>query len=244
MTVVQSPSHSRQVLQEAPGRALTFLGAVYRRREIRAALEERGYTPEAHAEGWTRLHAAQGFMPGTPLPILDEKIRDAVVAIDQWDEPNFAIARATLTHRYPDQADFVFAGLSASQSTAAVVGVDLFLTRLNALEAGREGRDEAGKAADCEALKLLAQRGIDAAERARLAALVAVAEGKGEAPSPLFVEKSAPDDTAALESLKSWFDEWSSIARAVVKKRQHLILLGLAKKRVVKKPVASSEQSV
>ncbi len=32
--------------------------------------------------------------------------------------------------------------------------------------------------------------------------------------------------------MREWYNEWSSIARAVVKKRSHLIRLGLASRRV------------
>ncbi|MEO7328753.1 MAG: hypothetical protein ABI193_09260 [Minicystis sp.] len=35
----------------------------------------------------------------------------------------------------------------------------------------------------------------------------------------------------ALTELKDWFEEWSTAARAVVKKRGHLIRLGLANRK-------------
>jgi hypothetical protein len=82
-------------------------------------------------------------------------------------------------------------------------------------------------------VKLLAKRGLAAKERDRLQSLVEVALGPTET-----LAAPAPDSGARrqkLVALRGWFDEWSSAARAVVKKRGYLIRLGLATRKVKQK---------
>ncbi len=46
-------------------------------------------------------------------------------------------------------------------------------------------------------------------------------------------------------SLRAWYEDWSETARAVITRRDHLIRLGLAKRKKAAKrsPGAASEQS-
>ena len=76
------------------------------------------------------------------------------------------------------------------------------------------------------------QRGLDAAERRRLNALVTEALSPADA-----LPAAEVDDTArreALVALRGWYEEWSTVARAEVKRRDHLILLGLARSAAAK----------
>ena len=228
-------TYSRQILEEAPARVLQFLGGVGTSPFIRAALGHFGYTDHDHDEGWSLLHRASGYQTVTPAPSADRTAADALAELDAWDEPNFRLARAALSRRHPEQAEFLFTGLEAAAGPAAVLSVTAFLDRLDALAGVAEGRDhkvKATKQADAAALKTLADRGITAEERARLRQLVATAERGEKAAAPSARDTDdAEVRLEALTALRAWFDEWAETARVVIKRRDHLIRLGLAKRR-------------
>lgn len=219
---------SRPTLERAFDRAPRFLRAIGRHAEISSALADVGYTAADHEEGWNLLHKAAGYRRDEPaLLARSNPSADALAELDAWDEKGFLLARAALERRHPEQAAFVFEGLEASTGGEAVIGVRTFLERLTAL-AGEPAR-AATREADTAALATLAARGIDAAERARLAELVRVASTVApSAPMP------APDNAAAdaaLVDLYGWYREWSRTARAVIKSRRLLIYLGLANRK-------------
>lgn len=229
-----NPTYSRQTLEESPLRVLQFLAGVGTSPLIRAALAKVGYSDREHQEGWSLLHGATGFHAVAAESPGDRSVDEAIVELDAWDEPNFRIARAALSRRHPEQAEFVFAGLQAAAGPAAVLSVHTFLDRIDALAGILAGRDHTAKAqkqADAAAVKTLASRGITEDERARLRQLLTLAEG-GQPAAP----RPQRDDGAArresLAALRAWFDEWSETARVVIKRRDHLIRLGLAKRRV------------
>lgn len=159
-----------------------------------------------------------------------QKHREAVGKLDQIDEILFARSKGPLRRFYPSTAKYLFRDLKASRGPMAVKGVATYLARLVLLEDGtdpsREGQFENDKAA----VELLAQRGIDADERRRLQELVDVAL----APTDVSTEYPQIDPEvirARKIALKEWYDDWATTARAVIKKRSHLIKLGLAKRR-------------
>jgi hypothetical protein len=130
---------SETVLEETPGRALTFLRGVTKYPQIQALLVPSGYLPEQHGEGWTLLLAASG-----------------------------------------------------APSTTAVVGVETLLTRLDALETGKD-RPPASHAEDKATLVRLAERGIPRAERDRLLGLVQQAKSLAPATAPRRPPRSFPE---------------------------------------------------
>src|SRR4051812_29577218 len=99
---------SRQVLAEAPARALTFLRAAGTSRAFRAALAGAGYTPADHAEGWRLLHEVSGYSPVSPEPDEDTAVRDAMVAIDKKDEEVFQRIRSALHRLHREQEEYLF----------------------------------------------------------------------------------------------------------------------------------------
>lgn len=224
---------SRQVLEETPARALRFLGAVARVFGIRAQLAPRGYDEVEHRRAWDLLHQVSHFRPEASSSFQhDAAVREAIGILDGWDERGFRIASAALKHRHPEQHAFVFDDLAAAQGEAAVVSVSRFLDRLDALESSP---DRAGtRDADLAALETLARRGVHAAERARLRQLVDVAQAVLPPPE----ENS--DRLENLAALHAWLDEWSETARAVIRRRDHLIALGLVKRR--KKKAAEADE--
>ncbi len=243
MTQPMSATYTRQTLEETPARVLSLLSAIGTSKPIRTALATRGYTADEHAVGWALLHKATGYLALVPVPAEARAASDALAAVDAWDEPNFRLARATLERRYPEQAQFVFADLSAQTGPSALLSVGTFLDRLDALERKLPGRelkekvaDKAQEKADKAAIATLELRGITAAERSRLRGLIKVAQ-TGTAPDP-GAEKAAAEAAAQaaerlknLAELRAFYDEWAEIARIVITRRDYLIRLGLAKRK-------------
>ena len=163
--------------------------------------------------------------------------RAAKAEIDQWDEPSFGRFDATLKRHHPGAEAYVFGDLTASTGDAAVQGVATFLTRIDALEAGTDPDRQGTKKDDKKAVELLATRGLDKAERARLRKLVNVALGPTATLPDQPADQTPEARVQALTKLRDWYDEWAATARAVVKKKSYRIRLGLAsRKTAVRKP--------
>ncbi|MCC6554459.1 MAG: hypothetical protein IT372_15885 [Polyangiaceae bacterium] len=243
MTDTTGPSDN--VLDELPPRALKLMGAVSMNPYIRAALAKRGYTDAVHEQGWMLVLRASGYRaPGKGAAPATPAATQAIAAIDAWDEPTFRVAQAALLAGFPEQAAFVFEDLEAQKGVAAVVSVTTFLDRLDGLESGEDRA--ATRDADHAALAKLAARGIDADERRRLRDLLAVAQGSPTADdSPPSIKpdpKAEADRRQARIDLYAFYNEWSEIARADIKRRDHLIQLGLAKRKVGKKKAAKKDE--
>ena len=225
--------YSDEVLEGTPERAtrlLTGIGAVA---TVRTLLFQAGMTNDAITEGRTLLLAclAKPQDPGQELDTESARAQRASTAeLDEWDEPNFARIAATLRRHFPGAGEYVFRDLSASSGPAAVAGVATLLQRLDALESGSDAGRAATKKEDKKAVELLATRRFDKAERARLAKLVESALGP-TAPLDETSDSAGTERRAALTALRGWFEEWSTAARAVVKKKSHLIRLGLANRK-------------
>lgn len=251
MDEIDAVGPSRQVLAEAPGRALKFLGAAGKSLAIRAALRRHGYTEADHKEGWDLLHAASGFGLDEPSELEDAQVGNAITELDAWDEPYFRIIRAALERRHPVQARFVFNNLEPGVGPVAVISVRTLLDRLEALEKSPERKSS--RKEDHAALKTLESRGITREERKRLRELVRVASGEAggagandaegaegaEASEVALVDSE--EHQQALRALYAWYKEWSETARAVIKRRDHLIRLGLAHRKKPAKKVEATE---
>lgn len=212
---------SRQTLAETPARALHFLRGAGMNRRIRRALAARGYTEEVHMDGWGRLLRASGHAKRSPNDIAAE-VAAAGHFLDEWDEFGFRIVAAAL-REFPKQYKAVLDGIGPSKGSGAIAGVGHLLTRIAALGASKDPTDQAAHA------KLMIR--LPAEERAMLAQQVAIAKtGASHADVDAHDATDAEHDNAAAE-LRAWYEEWSDIARAVVRRRDHLIQLGLAKRR-------------
>lgn len=223
---------SDATLEQTPSRALDLLTAAGRSKPIRLALQRKGYGRKDHEEGWRLLQATAGYVEsGDDGPEIDGGVRDAVVQLDELDEDVYRIVRATLRRHHPAQHDFVLNGLAPSTGDGAVLSVDRLLARLDELENGKARKPT--RKQDHAALATLASRGIDAPERARLRGLVKAAQ-KIETILPTdeaAITRAADDHRNALIALREWYAEWSDIARSAVKRRDHLIRLGLATRK-------------
>lgn len=230
---------SDAILDDMPARGLRLLGALSSNPYIRAALAQRGYSDATHEHGWSLVLKASGYRRPVAELLAKPEAAAAMAEIDAWDEPNFRIARATLV-LMPEQRDFLFQDLEAQTGAAAVASVTTFLDRCDELETSKDRK--ATRKADLAALDRLAERGISKAERERLRALLAVAtaspDAGGLAPkSPADPAKEAARAAERREAriaLWGFVTEWSEIAKTVIKRRDHLIQLGLAKRKAGK----------
>ncbi|MDI3283222.1 hypothetical protein [Polyangium sp. 15x6] len=230
---------SRQTLEETPARVLAFLRGVGTSAVIRTALAGRGYSAEEHAQGWELLHRVSGYRDPKAASTDDTDAQKAIAALDAWDEPNFRVSRAALERLHPAQAAFVFDGLEAQVGAGAVLSVRTFLDRLDALESAPERT--ATRNADLAALATLAKRGITKDERKRVRKLVESAQAMG-APAEADADSTAEARRADLVTLRAWFDDWSETARTAITRRDHLIRLGLAKRKKAAKRAEGDEE--
>jgi hypothetical protein len=228
---VAEPGVSRRTLDETPARTLAFLRGVGTSLPVRATLNAHGYSARDHNEGWRLLKEACGYSEDEPVELIDIEVRDAIKEVDVLDEDLFRIVRATLERRHPPQAKFVLRGLGPSTGMASVLGVSALLDRFDALDSGEERK--ATRKQDRAALETLATRGIDDAQRKRLRALVK----KAKSAPPVSTSGAQDAERAealradAMLELRGWYEEWAEIARASIKRRDHLIRLGLASRR-------------
>jgi hypothetical protein len=195
----------------------------------------KGYTDADHQEGWSLLHRVSGLTQDAPKADVDVAVRDAINELDNWDEDGYRLVRAALTRRHPAQAEFVLNGLGPATGAAAVLSVKNLLDRLDALESSSDRQPT--READRAALATLEARGLGAAERKRLRGLVQQAETV----SPVNPADPAADEAAEkkyladLAALRAWSIEWAEIARLVVKRKDYLIRLGLARRKAPSK---------
>ena len=221
-----------ETLNDTPVKVVAFLRGVGTKSAIAGILATRGYNDDEHTRGWLLLQHASGYT-GARLKSTgtSEAARKAMVELDQWDESGFRISRAALKTDYPAQCEFVFDGLAASQGPQSVVGVELYLNRLDALENSKDRtktREE-----DHKALAKLSRRGVTAVERKRLRGLVvtAITLGQGVPEEPAGGSAADAAHHAALVELRAWYEEWADVAHSVIRRRDYLILLGLAQRK-------------
>lgn len=206
---------SRRTLDKVPPRALRFLSAVGRSRAIRAALAKYGYDEAAHEQGWRRLHATAGYAPAEATDDRDVEVVNAIAWLDAWDNRWFTVADASLRFNHPGAHEVLFAGgLKAEEGAASLLAVRTFLDRLDALD-------------DAAARATLEKRGLTEALRGEARARLAQAERVAPVPAA----EPAADDSEARQALWAWLTEWSAIARTAIERRDHLIRLGLARRR-------------
>ncbi len=229
---------SDATLDATPAKALKMFGAISSHTAIRAIMTLRGYSPLIHDRAWSLILSASGFRRPVAQVLSRPEAAAAIAEIDKWDEPNFRVARAALAE-WPEQLEYVFADLEAQTGVAAVASVATFLDRTDGLGSNNKERKGTRKA-DQAALDKLAERGITPAVRTRLRGLLTIATALPEAELSAGSQSetdAAKDAAAAAEqragkiALRALYVEWSEIAKADVKRRDYLILLGLATRK-------------
>lgn len=224
---------SDETLDATPARLLDFLRGVGTRPEIQAALGAVGYDHAEHQHGWKLLHACSGFAPSESAPQVDRAVADAINLLDSRDERAHSLADATLKHRAPSAHKALLGGVSPGRGAESVVYFSQLLDRLDALHAGTLDGVSAKDART--ALDVLERRGFTAEWRSEHRALVRAAERFAGAP-PKAAAETQGTLTQHLRNARAFFEEWSRIARTELKRKDHLILLGLATRKAPSKP--------
>lgn len=220
---VELPSKpSEWAVRELPARAATFLRGVGSHAAIRAALRSAGYGPRDHEEGLSLLCSACLYGTGGLDPAEDQPAREAAAAVERWAQTHVGRLHAALERLYPE-ALWIFASFDASTSGDTLLGVAQLLERLRTLEKEPE---------QASVLETLARRGFDSQERSRLEGLLARARRAAE---PSGAEHLAlPGEDAqdeAMLALQRWLNDWSTTARAVLRRKDWLIRLGVTRRR-------------
>jgi hypothetical protein len=221
------PDVSRKTLESTVERAMALLRGIAAEKGIREQMHKYGYSDAHQQEGWRRLAVAAGFHQ--PLGAQDDNdanVRNAINELDSSDEQVFRIAAASLSRRFPQHADRLLGGISASRGVASVLNLEILLDRIDKLE------QDASDSQRTAVVTLLSERGLSPAERARLRGLINVAKKSNPVDgSPSAVEERDKQYVANLQALREWYEEWSEIARALFSRRDYLIRLGMAASR-------------
>ncbi|HEX2569434.1 MAG TPA: hypothetical protein VH877_07725 [Polyangia bacterium] len=239
MRVRTSSRPGKTVLAETPARVLKFLGAVSKSPSIYKALVGHGYTRNDHQEGWQLLLRAAGYYRLPPLLPDDAGPGVAALAqLDDWAGTRIRLLRVALGRRSPEQAAALFAGpldtnLVRPGSGGSVLAVQALLDRVDDLEKGAQRKD--APEADRAALALLAQRGLTQEERRRLRGLIEVVKtGGATLTGPVGAAEGTEEEGGEeqdLRKLRAWYEEWAATARVGIRRRDHLIQLGLAHRK-------------
>ena len=221
---------SEQTLEGTAKRATRLLRGIGTRVEIRNTMESVGYDGEEQRRGWQLVGRVRGTRKVRLVNDHDEKVQAAIVEIDAVDEQIFRRSHAAMGRLHPAQDAYVFADLSASRDPDSLVGMATFLDRLDELESSPER--EATRSEDQAAIATLARRGIDAEYGQQLREIIAIGQS-AEFPVELEPEAAVEGERMeALRELRAWYEDWAETARSVVSRRDHLILMGLAHRRV------------
>ena len=235
-------------LEDTPRRAVEFIRGIGSSPEVMRSLMAAGYTPKAHEEGIhvlndvLRFVARPAAIPQPSAPMFGSAVKE----IKQWVKTDYRRMKISLQRFFPEQYEYLFAGLDVSGAMDAVALVEIFLQRIAAL--GNDPDRKASRKADHAALAMLETRGITKATFKRLHALVNETHATPTVPR-VEAPSSEPDGRMeALLALRAWYTDWAETARVVLTRRDHLIRVGLASRKprtpappvVVVTPVAPS----
>jgi hypothetical protein len=221
-------SVGQQTLEMTPQRAMLFLFYMARSPEARRLMAKKGFGEEAQREGVRLVQQVFAFEAPPADPRTDEEVRAAGDKIDDDDEDIFRVGRASLVHKHPAQAAFLFNGIGPSTGAQSVINMSVLLGRIEELRSSPARAST--RAEDQAALDTLARRGLGPQELDVLAELVRIALSAKSVPSTGPKEELAAKRQAALVALRVWYEEWSELARASIKRRDLLQNLGLARR--------------
>jgi hypothetical protein len=188
---------------------------------IAVTLEAFGLSPPELQHGWSLF----ADVVRTKLSSGDAKGSAIVNELDAWENLWFPVASASLKGRHPEVHAMVFKNLTQSSGISVIMGVRIFLERIDGLH--RPVTEGGIGAQASEVLALLASRGLTAAKLGDAHALI---ERLGRIePEVGGAEPTTAEQDAAEKAMWAWYLEWSEIARAVITSRRQLRMLGFLK---------------
>lgn len=215
---------SRLTISDKAARAGKLLWGM-RHPRVAAALAPFGFNAAVLAEGWDLVakvneqHLAR--VVSRPVAVGRSEMVDKVNAFEnRW----FPIVKHALSRRYPAAAERLFLNLARAEGKSAAYGVQVFVSRLTALEKGETPFGDEGPAAR----EFLRTRGLTDTV---LAEVEHDLDGQKEIAQG---EVPEPYDAEALEKAESemwaFYLEWSAIVRGTITDGNLLRVLGFKKR--------------
>ena len=209
----KKPRRRKTAAPEVALRALHFLCGVRQNPPAQVALARFGYTQAEHDLGCKLLMDVCGHGQALASGAAEPSDADAAEATEELDTRTAALlsrAEAAVRRVSAQVADVLFGGAAGADATARMAS---FLERVDAVAARATQGPGTANGAEAKALAVLAERGIDATARKRLAAL-ATRTRPGAAPTLSATVASTDSAAAALDALAAWLADWSATARA------------------------------
>jgi hypothetical protein len=186
---------------------------------IRAALKQGGFGATEHAEGWALLERACRYRDTLDDPKPDEQARVAIQILSQWARDHFGRFRTTLARFHPTAVELFPRAHSADPAFI----VQSFAKLLKWLDSAEDPERDS-------IVRTLAGRGLGIDERNRLAKLAE--EATCTLTSAVAVDElRAEEDDSDWLALYHWYTDWSSTARALIKRRDYRIFLGIGERQ-------------
>jgi hypothetical protein len=224
-----------RTLKLGPVRLLTFLqGAADP--AVRAQLVAIGWSEQDAEDAWSLLNRLRGPTV-TPSPV--NPVPAAFAACEEWHSTWLTRMRVLLQMTHPDQARFLFHDLTTARGLGAVIDLSAFLERRERLD--NDPHRNPTRTADHQALAIIARAGATPEMRKRWRAAVDTVHSPTDAGTDAEPQLDDGFEAQRLETLRKiwvWITTWSEIARTGVTRRDHLIRLGIAKRRARQAPQA------
>jgi hypothetical protein len=205
----------RTVATELPGRALLFLRGSGTHSGIRAVLGRGGFREADHREGWDLLTRVCAWEDSGLDPTEDEPAREARDRIAAFVHDHFPRLRAAIEREHPELVGVFDFGAVASTDPVLLVGQ--WLERVAALPRRRRAN----------LLATLTRRGVSEAVRRNLGQDVTTAM---QAAVPATTGPVRAERGAEIAALYQWYSDWGATARALIKRKDWLVVLGLSQR--------------
>jgi hypothetical protein len=181
-------------------------------------LESRGFSASDHEQGWQLL---RNLGMTRSVPVASSGNGALETAIESWRLEWTRIARVSLARSFPELCDALFRASKKKDQTPLVLLLR-FLDRLEKLQSARDTNSRA-------ALAKLASRGLTSERIAEGRALVDQLK-RPALPAVPNANQRRSAIKKAEDALWAYYIEWSEIARAVIKDRRLLDVLGYGEK--------------
>lgn len=220
--VKSSFAPSDWALRDLAARVAKFLYAIATNVSLRGQMQSAGYSRDDHAEGQALLVAACEYQTSGYDLAEDAAAKAAEAELVAWASVNIGRYRAAVERLHPEHLT-LFAQLEWHTPAEAVLAVDKLLRRLSELSWRPPSMVR----------RLLERRGLTTSERTRLQGLVGAAQG---------ANVPGPGDSSALErgeegstspevlALYCWYADWVATARAVVRRKDWLVRMGVVRR--------------
>lgn len=203
---------SRSVLRLIPERAVVFLQGVATHAGIAVVLAKGGYDATQHADGLRLLAEACALGDGHEEAARAEQKALAIAEIDRWSRANLTRFALAIAHVHPADVSLFDGVFELARERDHVAAAGLFIERILQLPA------------DCDTRRTLAKRQLDIVELERVRALVETAQTHIESKSA----ERAEEHERRLLALRAWNEDWALTAKSLIRRRDWLVILGLA----------------